>query len=131
MLDCKPANTSIIQNHKLTEYPSQIPTDKGRYWRLVGKLIYLSHTRHDIAYTVSVGSQFMHQPSKDHIKTMIWILQYLKSSLEKRFMFVKNNHLQVNQTPIGQGIPYIKDPPQATSCLSGGILLRGKVRSKR
>lgn len=44
LLECKPADTPIIQNHKLGEYPNQVPTDKGRYQRLVGKLIYLSHT---------------------------------------------------------------------------------------
>jgi hypothetical protein len=31
MLDYKPINTLIIQNHKLGEYPSQIPTNKRRY----------------------------------------------------------------------------------------------------
>jgi hypothetical protein len=34
-------------------------------------------------------------------------------------------------TQIGQGIPQTEDLPQATSCLSGGILLHGGVRSKR
>jgi hypothetical protein len=42
LLDCKPADTPIIQNHRLGEYPDQVPTDKGRYQRMVGKLIYLS-----------------------------------------------------------------------------------------
>ena len=64
LLDCKPAYTPIIPNHKLGEYPNQVPTDKGTYQRLVSKLIYLSHTRHDIAYAVSVVNQFMHCPSK-------------------------------------------------------------------
>lgn len=36
MMDCKSADTPIIQNHKLGGYPSQIPTDKGKYQRLVG-----------------------------------------------------------------------------------------------
>jgi len=31
MLDYKPTNTLIIQNHKLGEYQSQIPTNKRRY----------------------------------------------------------------------------------------------------
>jgi hypothetical protein len=96
MLDCKPADTPIAQNHKLGEYPSKMPADKGRYQRLVGKLIYLSHTRPDIAYAVSVVSQFMHQPSKDHMEAVIRILRYLKSSPGKGLMFSKNNHLRVN-----------------------------------
>ena len=96
MLDCNPEDTPIVQNHKLGEYPSKMPADKGRYQRLVGKLIYLSHTRLDIAYAVNVVSQFMHQPSKDHMEAVNWILRYLKSSSGKGLMFSKNNHLKVN-----------------------------------
>ena len=52
MLDCKPADTPVAQNEKLSIHDDQIRTDKGEYQRLVGKLIYLSHTRPDIAYAV-------------------------------------------------------------------------------
>ena len=31
LLDCKPADIPIVQNHRLGEYPNQVPTDKGRY----------------------------------------------------------------------------------------------------
>ena len=70
MLECKPADTPIVQNQRLGEYPIQVPTDKGRYQRLVDKLIYLSHTRLDITYVVSMVSQFMHNPSEDHMETV-------------------------------------------------------------
>ncbi|GJX06513.1 putative RNA-directed DNA polymerase [Tanacetum coccineum] len=50
MLDCKPVETPIEMNHKLSILPYQVPTNKERYQRPVGKLIYLSHTRPDIAY---------------------------------------------------------------------------------
>ncbi|RDY07752.1 putative mitochondrial protein, partial [Mucuna pruriens] len=36
--------------------------------KLVGKLIYLSHTRPDIAYVFSVVSQFMHDPRERHLQ---------------------------------------------------------------
>ena len=71
MLDCKPVETPMEMNHKLGILPDQALTDKGRYQRLVGRLIYLSHTRPDISYAVSVVSQFMHASSEEHIKQSI------------------------------------------------------------
>nr|CAN77894.1 hypothetical protein VITISV_026062 [Vitis vinifera] len=56
LLECKPMDTLIVQNHRLGEYSDQVSIDKVRYQRLVGKLIYLSHTCPDIAYAVSVSS---------------------------------------------------------------------------
>lgn len=44
---------------------------------------------------VSVVSQFMHNPSKDHMDAVIRIMRYLKSSLGKGLTFTKNNHVQV------------------------------------
>ncbi|XP_020426616.1 uncharacterized protein LOC109950878 [Prunus persica] len=77
MLDCKQNDIPSQQNHKLGLYPDQVPTDKERYQRLVRKLIYLTHTRLDITYTMSVMSKFMHFPSKDHMGAVIRILRYL------------------------------------------------------
>ena len=87
LLECKPVDTPIMQNHRLGEYLDQVPANKVRYQRLVGKLIYLSHTRPDIAYAVNVVSQFMHNPSEDHMSAVIRILHYLKSSPGKGLMF--------------------------------------------
>lgn len=71
MLDCKPVDTPIVQNHHLREYPSQVPTNKKRYQRLVGRLMYLSHTRPDITYAMSLVSQFMQSPSEDHMDAVL------------------------------------------------------------
>ncbi|CAL9016998.1 unnamed protein product [Prunus brigantina] len=95
MLDCKPIDTPSEQNHKLGLYPDQVPTDKERYQRLVGKLIYLSHTRPDIAYAVSVVSQFMHFPSEDHMGAVMRILRYLKVTPGKGLMFCNYGHTDV------------------------------------
>ena len=33
MLDCRPADTPVVQNHGLREFPNQTPTNKERYQR--------------------------------------------------------------------------------------------------
>ena len=67
--------------------------EKAQYQRLVGKLIYLSHTRPDIAYAVSVVSQFMHDPRERHMQAVDKILQYLKSSPGNGLLFKREDTL--------------------------------------
>ncbi|XP_021807743.1 uncharacterized protein LOC110751560 [Prunus avium] len=55
MLGCKPVDTPIEMNHKLCENMDQEPTNKEQYQRLVERLIYLAHTRPDIAYAMLIG----------------------------------------------------------------------------
>ena len=69
MVDCKPTDTPMQVNYGLKFEEGANLADKERYQWLVGKLIYLSHTRPDIAYAVGVISQFMHQPQE-----IIWKL---------------------------------------------------------
>lgn len=52
--------------------------NKERYQRLVGKLIYLSHTRPDIGFSISCVSQFMNKPTEEHMQAVFRILRYLK-----------------------------------------------------
>ncbi|KAM2192935.1 hypothetical protein ACFX1Q_028570 [Malus domestica] len=95
MLGCKPVDTPIVEKHHLRIYPDQEPVDKGRYQRLVRRLIYLDHTRPDIAYAVSVVSQFMHSPSVDHMAAVMRILVYLKSAPGKGILYRNSGHLKI------------------------------------
>ncbi|KAI5355558.1 hypothetical protein L3X38_008453 [Prunus dulcis] len=95
MLGCKPVETLIVEKHHLCLDPEQKLVDKGRYQRLVGRLIYLAHTRPDIAYAVSVVSQFMHSPSVDHMAVVMRILVYLKFAPGKGVLYRKNGHLRI------------------------------------
>ena len=83
MLGCKPTNTPLESTTKLGLKEDSSPVDKGRYQRLVGKLIYLFHTRSDIGFPVSVVSQFMNNPNEEHLKVVYRILRSLKMTLEK------------------------------------------------
>nr|GEY34820.1 putative RNA-directed DNA polymerase [Tanacetum cinerariifolium] len=94
MVDCKQADTPMIMNQKLYMEEEAEPAEKERYQRMVGKLIYLSHTRPDIAYAVGVVSQFMHQPQKAHMVAALRMIRYLKGTTGHGVLFQPNGHLE-------------------------------------
>jgi hypothetical protein len=69
MLGFRPASIPIDPNHKLCP-ESGYPVNKERYQRLVGRLIYLCHTRPDISYVVSVVSRYMHDPRSGNLEAV-------------------------------------------------------------
>ncbi|KAL0560812.1 hypothetical protein IC582_001226 [Cucumis melo] len=89
MLRCRPADTPIEFNCKLGNSDDQVSVDKEQYQRLTGKLIYLSHTRLDISFVVSVVSQFMQAPHEEHMEAVKRILRDLKTTSNKGLMFRK------------------------------------------
>ena len=62
---------------------------------MVGKLIYLSHTRLDIAYAVGVISRFMHMPQIQHMTAVMRILRYLKGTSSRGLLFGKNDNFDL------------------------------------
>ncbi|RVW29136.1 Retrovirus-related Pol polyprotein from transposon TNT 1-94 [Vitis vinifera] len=52
MSRCQPVNTLIEEGLKLCVEPNQVSTNKGKYQRLVGRLMDLAHTRPDLAYAL-------------------------------------------------------------------------------
>ena len=70
-------------------------TNLSYYQQMVGKLIYLTITRLDISYAVSLVSQFMHSPTTAHLKIVHRILRYLKCSVGRGIMMKNNNHTTI------------------------------------
>ncbi|CAN1152027.1 Retrovirus-related Pol polyprotein from transposon TNT 1-94, partial [Linum perenne] len=95
MLGCKPADTPMESNKHLNNEDEVAPVNKEGYQRLVGKLIYLAHTRPDIAFSVSIVSQFMQNPNEEHHGMVMRILRYLKMSPGKGLLFRKHHQRHI------------------------------------
>ena len=78
MSGCKLVETPMDPNTKLGNIIQGEVVDRGRYQRLVGKLIYLTHTWPDISFVVSVVSQFLNIPLRS-----IWKLCIVSSDTLK------------------------------------------------
>lgn len=92
MLGYKPEYILIKLNNKFGLLENSKTVDKECYQRVVGKLIYLSHTRLDITFVVS---QFMHSPHEEHMEAVCKILRCLKRTPEKGLLFEKSEYLKI------------------------------------
>ncbi|RVW93484.1 putative mitochondrial protein [Vitis vinifera] len=95
MLECKPVDTPMDPNVKLVPGQGEPLRDPGRYRRLVGKLNYLTITRPDISFPVSVVSQFLQSPCDNHWDAVIRILRYIKGAPDQGMLYEDMGHTQI------------------------------------
>ncbi|BBH09537.1 Seven transmembrane MLO family protein [Prunus dulcis] len=94
MMETKPIANPIDVKKKLG-LEGELLLDVGCYQRLVGKLIYLTITRPDIAHVVSLVNQHMHAPRTTHLQAIKRILRYLKGSLGRGILMKKNGNTNI------------------------------------
>jgi hypothetical protein len=61
--------------------------DPHLYCHIVGKLIFLTTTRPDLAYTVSSVSRYMSQPQETHMAEVKHILRYIKHTIDYSLLY--------------------------------------------
>ncbi|CAA7400623.1 unnamed protein product [Spirodela intermedia] len=83
--------TPVDINVKLGARRDSPPINKESFQRLIGKLIYLNHTRPDVAYDVSSLSQFMNDPREIHLQATYRILVYLKNTIGQGLLFSQSD----------------------------------------
>ncbi|XP_049373015.1 uncharacterized mitochondrial protein AtMg00810-like [Solanum verrucosum] len=88
----KPVHTPLELNKRLTsiqydEHVNGSSPDHDKplanpemYQKLVGKLLYLTMTRPDLAFTAQVLSQFMHCPKESHMEATLRAVKYIKET---------------------------------------------------
>ena len=93
LLACRPVMTPLPENIVLNHTESdddRLLKNITSYQKLVGKLIYLTMTRPDIAYAIHCLSQYMHAPLKSHFDIGLRVLKYLKLAPGNGLSFKRN-----------------------------------------
>jgi len=87
MEQCKTTSVPLQQNLKLCRDDGSKEVDATLYRQLVGSLIYLTTTRPDLAYYVSVLSQFMSKPLESHWVAAKSVLRYVHGTSDYGILY--------------------------------------------
>ncbi|PNY03100.1 retrovirus-related Pol polyprotein from transposon TNT 1-94 [Trifolium pratense] len=80
LLGAKPCSTPMQPQLQLHKSSGQAISEPTSYRRLIGRLLYLTHSRPEIAYAVSKLSQFLDKPTNEHMLAGLHVLRYVKNS---------------------------------------------------
>ena len=89
MDDCTPVQVPIIPGTKLTRDGEGEKIDSTYYKQMIGSLMYMTATRLDLTYAVSLISRFMEAPTELHYQAVRKILRYLKGTLDYGLFYKK------------------------------------------
>ncbi|KAE8730191.1 hypothetical protein F3Y22_tig00003041pilonHSYRG01077 [Hibiscus syriacus] len=90
LLNATPTVTPMIGASKMTQEAGALLNDAREYRSIVGALLYVCHTRPDIAFSVNKAAQFMHAPRELHLTAVKRILKYLAGNLNYSLTFSSN-----------------------------------------
>lgn len=94
-LGCKSAATPLEQHQKYSTGTVDLLADASLYCRLVGKLLYLTITGHDLSHSVHILTQFIDKPRTSNLTTRHRILRYLKSCPGQGLFYSSTSDLQL------------------------------------
>src|SRR5271156_5451591 len=80
MEDSKPVGTPMATRCKLTKEDKITEVNQTLYRSMIGKLMYVVHTRPDIAHAVGIVARFSTNPKESHMTVVKRIIRYLKNT---------------------------------------------------
>jgi len=95
LLACKPASSPMEPSCPLSKSEGSLLLNPGEYRKLIGHLLYLTHTRLDISFAVHKLNQFISNPREPHMATTFRVLRYLKGCLGLGLFFSSNNQIVI------------------------------------
>ena len=78
---CKETPCPFLSGIMLEEGGSTPLVDNTLYRKLIGSLLYLTHSRPNTSYAVSVASRYMQEPHELHWKETKRILHYVQGTI--------------------------------------------------
>ena len=81
MDQCNSVHNPVVPSFKLTKDEEGVEVDTTVYKQMVGSLMYLTATRPDLMFIVSLISRYMERPTESHLLAAKRALRYIKGTV--------------------------------------------------
>jgi len=95
MKDCNAVKNLIVPRTKMSENDAGTKVDATLFKQVVGSLMYLTATRPDLMYGVSLINRFMANPTETHWFAAKRILRYLKGATKFGIFYKKGENTKI------------------------------------
>jgi len=93
----KTSKTPMSATAKLSVDEAGMSVDEKLYRGMIGSLVYLTASRHDLCFSVGVCATYQANPKQSNLNAVKWILKYVKGTTDVGFFYSK----QTNQNLVG------------------------------
>ncbi|CAJ2662166.1 unnamed protein product [Trifolium pratense] len=121
MENCKSMSTPMCPKEKLCKDDEAEQVDETLYRSLIGCLMYLTTTRPDVMYDVSVVSRFMNCAKESHFKAEKRVLRYVKGTINYGIKFCRSQNFKLQGYSDSDWAGFLDDMKSTSGyCFSSG-----------
>nr|GEY82608.1 copia protein [Tanacetum cinerariifolium] len=87
---CDPVDTPMVERRKLDEDPQWVPLDSTRYRGMIGSLMYLTSSIHDLVFAICMCARYQAKSTEKHLNAIKWVFGYLKGTINMVLWYSKD-----------------------------------------
>nr|GEV50745.1 copia protein [Tanacetum cinerariifolium] len=88
---CNPVDTPVVEKSKLDEDKEGKAVDPSHYRGMIGTLLYLTASRHDLQFTICMCAQYQARPIEKHVHVVKRIFRYLRRTVHRGLWYPKDS----------------------------------------
>nr|GEV25409.1 retrovirus-related Pol polyprotein from transposon TNT 1-94 [Tanacetum cinerariifolium] len=90
---CNPVDTAMVEKSKLDEDKEGKAVDPSHYCGMIGTLLYLTASRHDLQFAICMCARYQARPTKKHVHAVKKIFRYLRGTVNRGLCYPKDSSI--------------------------------------
>nr|GEV98957.1 retrovirus-related Pol polyprotein from transposon TNT 1-94 [Tanacetum cinerariifolium] len=92
---CKPVDTPMVEKSKMDEDKEGKAIDPSHYRGMIGTLLFLTASRHDLQFAICMCARYQARPTKKHVHAVKRIFRYLRGTVHRGLWYPKDSSVSL------------------------------------